>query len=56
MFNVKKNPKELLYDYVERFKAEKAKIVRCNDWIASAAFQKGLPADHSLFGELIMKK
>ncbi|KAM1531300.1 hypothetical protein ACFX1Z_020270 [Malus domestica] len=40
----------------KRFKAEKVKIVECNDSIASVAFQKGLPADHPLFGELIMKE
>ncbi|KAM1206122.1 hypothetical protein ACFX2G_006944 [Malus domestica] len=56
LFNVKKNPKESLWDYVKRFKAEKAKIVRCDDSIASAAFQKGLPADHPQFGEMIMKE
>ena len=56
LFNVKKTSKESLRDYVKKFKAEKAKIVGCNDSIASAAFQKGLPADHPLFGEMIMKK
>ncbi|XP_070669108.1 uncharacterized protein [Malus domestica] len=56
LFNVKKNPKESLRDYVKRFKAEKAKIVGCDNSIASAAFQKGLPADHLLFGEMIMKE
>ena len=56
LFNAKKNPKESLCDYVKRFKAEKAKIVRCNDSIARAAFQKRLPADHPLFGKLIMKE
>ena len=56
LFNVKKNPKESLRDYVKRFKAEKAKIVGCNDSIASAAFQNRLPADHPLLGELIMKE
>ncbi|XP_070678845.1 uncharacterized protein [Malus domestica] len=56
LFNVKKNPKESLRDYVRRFKVEKAKIVGCNDSIARAAFQKGLPADHPLFGKLIMKE
>ena len=40
LFNVKKNLKESLRDYVKRFKAEKAKIVECNDSIARAAFQK----------------
>ncbi|KAM1567187.1 hypothetical protein ACFX1Z_045767 [Malus domestica] len=56
LFDVKKNLKESLHDYVRRFKVEKAKIVRCNDSIARAAFQKGLPADHPLFGKLIMKE
>ncbi|KAM1292670.1 hypothetical protein ACFX2I_019600 [Malus domestica] len=40
LFNIKKNPKESYYDYVKRFKAEKAKIVKCNDSIASVVFQK----------------
>ncbi|KAM1078746.1 hypothetical protein ACFX19_026377 [Malus domestica] len=44
------------FDYVRRFKVEKAKIVGCNDSIARAAFQKGLPADHPLFRKLIMKE
>ena len=48
MFNVKKKPKELLRDYVKRF-------IGCDDSIASAAFQKRLPAGHPLFGEMIMK-
>ncbi|KAM1453359.1 hypothetical protein ACFXTO_002981 [Malus domestica] len=56
LFNVKKNPKESLRDYVRRFKVEKAKIVGCNNSIARAAFQKGLPANHPLFGKLIMKE
>ncbi|XP_068328116.1 uncharacterized protein [Pyrus communis] len=56
LFNVKKNPKKPFHDYVKRFKVEKANIVGCNDSIARAAFQKGLPADHPLFGKLIMKE
>ncbi|KAM1044751.1 hypothetical protein ACFX13_036597 [Malus domestica] len=56
LFDVKKNPRESLRDYVRRFKVEKAKIVRCNDLIARAAFQKGLPANHPLFENLIMKE
>nr|XP_008367383.2 uncharacterized protein LOC103431014 [Malus domestica] len=56
LLNVKKNPKESLRDYVKRFKAEKAKIVECDDSIPSAVFQKELPADHPLFKELIMKE
>ncbi|KAM2890905.1 hypothetical protein COP2_009269 [Malus domestica] len=31
-------------------------IVRCNDLIARAAFQKGLPTEHPLFKKLIMKE
>ncbi|KAM1000328.1 hypothetical protein ACFX2A_007090 [Malus domestica] len=50
LFKVKKNPKKSLCAYVKRFKAEKAKIVGNVDSIASAAFQKGIPADHPLFG------
>ncbi|KAM2796320.1 hypothetical protein COP1_007456 [Malus domestica] len=56
LFDVKKNPKESISDYVKRFKIEKTKIVGCNDLIARAAFQKGLPADHQMFGKLIMKE
>ncbi|KAM1331144.1 hypothetical protein ACFX14_043779 [Malus domestica] len=56
LFDVKKNPRESLHDYVRRFKVEKAKIVRCNDSIARAVFQKGLPTDHLLFEKLIMKE
>ncbi|KAM2878562.1 hypothetical protein FF1_014153 [Malus domestica] len=41
---------------MRRFKAEKARIVGGNDSIVRAAFQKGLPADHPLFGKLIMKE
>ncbi|XP_068338877.1 uncharacterized protein [Pyrus communis] len=56
LFNEKKNPKKSLCDYVKRFKSEKVSIVGCNDSIARAAFQKGLPADYPLFKKLIMKK
>ncbi|XP_068309935.1 uncharacterized protein [Pyrus communis] len=56
LFNVKKNPKKSLRDYVKRFKAEKARIVGCNDSTTKAAFPKGLPADHPLFEKLIMKE
>ncbi|XP_070677888.1 uncharacterized protein [Malus domestica] len=56
LFNVKKNPKELLRGYVKRFKAEKVKIVGCNDSIASEAFQNEHLADQLLFEELIMKE
>ncbi|KAM2008274.1 hypothetical protein ACFX16_003185 [Malus domestica] len=40
LFNMKKIPKELLCNYVKRFKVEKAKIVGCDDLITCAAFQK----------------
>ncbi|XP_068304398.1 uncharacterized protein [Pyrus communis] len=40
LFNVKKNPKKSLRNYMKRFKTEKAKIVRYNDSIVRAAFQK----------------
>ena len=56
LFNIKKNLNESLRDYVKRFKAEKARIVGCNDLIIRAAFQKRLPRDHQLFKKLIMKK
>ncbi|KAM1048310.1 hypothetical protein ACFX1X_027772 [Malus domestica] len=56
LFDVKKNPKESLRDYVRRFKVEKARIVGCNNSIARAAFQKELPADHPLFEKSIMKE
>ncbi|KAM2111982.1 hypothetical protein ACFX1R_014545 [Malus domestica] len=55
-FDVKKNPKESLRDYVRMFKVEKARIVGCNNSIARAAFQKGLPVEHPLFRKLIMKE
>ncbi|KAM1439766.1 hypothetical protein ACFXTO_013584 [Malus domestica] len=56
LFDIKKNLKESLRDYVRRFKAKKARVVRGNDSIARVAFQKGLPADHPLFEKLIMKE
>ncbi|XP_068312493.1 uncharacterized protein [Pyrus communis] len=56
LFNVKKDPKESLRDYVKRFKPKKVKIVGYDDSIASATSQKGFPAKYPLFGELIMKE
>ncbi|KAM2377274.1 hypothetical protein ACFX1X_043898 [Malus domestica] len=41
---------------MKRFKAEKAKIVGCDDSITIAAFQKRLTTNHPLFGEMIMKE
>ncbi|KAM1252327.1 hypothetical protein ACFX2J_040342 [Malus domestica] len=40
LFNINKNPKKSLCDYVKRFKANKANIVGCNDSITSATSQK----------------
>nr|XP_028949261.1 uncharacterized protein LOC114821356 [Malus domestica] len=54
LFNMKKNPKESLCTYVNRFKAEKEKIVGCDDSIACSAFRNGLLADHQFFRELLM--
>ncbi|XP_048438966.1 uncharacterized protein LOC125476679 [Pyrus x bretschneideri] len=56
LFNMKKDLKESLRSFVKRFKVEKAKIVRCDDNIACSTFRKGLPADHQLFGELIIAR
>ncbi|KAM1030342.1 hypothetical protein ACFX2C_034262 [Malus domestica] len=54
LFNMKKDLKESLHTYVKRFKAENAKIVRCDDNITFLAFRNRLPIDHLFFGELIM--
>ncbi|KAM1746579.1 hypothetical protein ACFX11_013196 [Malus domestica] len=56
LFDIKKNLKESLRDYVRIFKTKKARVVGGNDSIATATFQKGLPADHPLFEKLIMKE
>ncbi|XP_048422300.1 uncharacterized protein LOC125469249 [Pyrus x bretschneideri] len=56
LFNMKNDLNESLCTYVKRVKVEKMKIVECNDNIAYSTFRKGLPADHSLFEELIMSK
>ncbi|XP_050157525.1 uncharacterized protein LOC126631441 [Malus sylvestris] len=54
LFKIVKDPWETIRDYVKRFKAEKAKIVGCNEDIATAAFRNGLPTEHLLFKKLIM--
>ncbi|KAM2524373.1 hypothetical protein PS1_031100 [Malus domestica] len=54
LFNIVKDPRETIHYYVRRFKAEKAKIVGCNEDIATTAFRNGLPTKHPLFGKLIM--
>ncbi|XP_070669077.1 uncharacterized protein [Malus domestica] len=54
LFNIVKDPRETIHDYVKRFKVEKAKIDSCNEDITMAAFKNGLPTEHPLFGKLIM--
>ncbi|XP_008352461.3 uncharacterized protein [Malus domestica] len=56
LFSIIKDPREIIYDYVKRFKMEKAKIVNCNEDIATAAFRNGLPTEHPLFEKLIMRE
>ncbi|XP_068317096.1 uncharacterized protein [Pyrus communis] len=56
LFSIVKDPWETIHDYVKRFKAEKAKIVGCNEDITTVAFRNGLPTEHPLFGKLIMEK
>ncbi|KAM1812028.1 hypothetical protein ACFX12_028595 [Malus domestica] len=46
IFNMKNDLKESLCTYVKRFKAEKVKIIGCDDNIACSAFRKWLLADH----------
>ncbi|CAL2278333.1 unnamed protein product [Prunus armeniaca] len=52
LYNLRKKSDESLRDYMKRFKAEKANIVRCDDRIASSAFKKGLLVEHDLYREL----
>ncbi|XP_050156192.1 uncharacterized protein LOC126630070 [Malus sylvestris] len=54
LFRIVKDPRKTIHDYVKRFKVEKAKIVGCNEDIATTAFRNGLPTEHSLFEKLIM--
>ncbi|XP_068319711.1 uncharacterized protein [Pyrus communis] len=54
LFSIVKDPWETIRDYVKRFKAEKAKIVGCNEDIAMTTFRNGLPTEHPLFKKLIM--
>ncbi|CAN6686068.1 unnamed protein product [Malus baccata var. baccata] len=54
LFSIVKDPREIIRDYVKRFKVEKAKIVGCNEDIATTAFRNGLPTEHPLFKKLIM--
>ncbi|XP_017187358.1 uncharacterized protein [Malus domestica] len=53
-FSIVKDLRETIRDYVKRFKAEKAKIVSCNEDIATTAFRNGFPTEHPLFGKLII--
>nr|XP_008357445.2 uncharacterized protein LOC103441260 [Malus domestica] len=56
LFSIVKDPWETIRNYVKRFKAEKAKIVGCNEDIATTVFRNGLPTEHPLFGKLIMRE
>lgn len=44
----------MLCSYLKRFKAKKAKIIGCDYMMANVAFKKRFPAEHPLFGELIL--
>ncbi|XP_016647180.1 PREDICTED: uncharacterized protein LOC107880377 [Prunus mume] len=52
LFNLRKKYDESLRDYIKRFKAERANIIRCDDRIASSAFKRGLPIECELYREL----
>lgn len=52
LFNLCKKHDESLWDYIKRFKVEKANIVGCDDRIASSAFKKDLLVEHDLYCEL----
>ncbi|XP_048423744.1 uncharacterized protein LOC125469835 [Pyrus x bretschneideri] len=54
LFNIEKDPWEIIHDYVNKFNAEKTKIVGCNKDIATIAFRNGLLTEHPLFRKLIM--
>ncbi|XP_008363523.3 uncharacterized protein [Malus domestica] len=54
LFSIVKDHWETIRDYVKRFKTEKAKIVGCNEDIATKAFRNGLPTKHPLLRKLIM--
>ncbi|KAM2975877.1 hypothetical protein FF1_001987 [Malus domestica] len=56
LFSIVKDHWETIGDYVKRFKAEKAKIIGCNEDIVTATFRNGLPTEHPLFEKLIMGK
>ncbi|XP_028952468.1 uncharacterized protein [Malus domestica] len=47
LFSIVKDPWETIRNYVKRFKMEKAKIVGCNEDIATAAFRNGRRTDPS---------
>ncbi|CAN6684229.1 unnamed protein product [Malus baccata var. baccata] len=54
LFSIVKDHRETIHNYVKRFKVEKAKIVGCNEDIATTAFRNGLPTKHHLFKKLII--
>ncbi|XP_050131522.1 uncharacterized protein LOC126607861 [Malus sylvestris] len=54
LFSIIKDPWATIRDYVKRFKAEKAKIVGCNEDIATSTFKNGHLTKHHLYRKLIM--
>lgn len=54
LFNIVKDLKESIRNYVNRFKVEKAKIIGCSEGITTAAFKNEIPTEHPLFRKLIM--
>ncbi|XP_021809347.1 uncharacterized protein LOC110752897 [Prunus avium] len=52
LFNLHKKSDESLRDYIKRFRVERAKIVGCDDQVASSAFNWGLPTACELYREL----
>ncbi|KAM1244618.1 hypothetical protein ACFX2G_036738 [Malus domestica] len=54
LFSIVKDLRETIRNYVKRFNVEKAKIVGCNEDIATTSFRNGLPIEHPLFEKLII--
>ncbi|KAM1917119.1 hypothetical protein ACFX13_036759 [Malus domestica] len=54
LFSIVKDPRETIRNYVKRFNVEKAKIIGCNEDIATTTFRNGLPTEHPLFEKLII--
>ncbi|CAN6711962.1 unnamed protein product [Malus baccata var. baccata] len=56
LFSIVKDPRETIHNHVKRFKAEKAKIVGCNEDITTTTFRNRRPTEHHLFEKLIIKE